>query len=171
MLNGKFFSSNNSHQQEKCTHLFKKGIDQPGISSGSIFLLFSYESNWGHIHNSQGKIPGPPALHDSPKAVLLLGEIGSGSLLGHKVTLPEQKDTLFKMLKLVIVKFLSCLRFKTLKTIPCSVAHDSYSFGQIQYRSQLGDQCREFTRRYRCIILLHFISPVWQKCQCCCSFR
>ena len=62
--------------------------------------------------------------------MLLLGEIGSGSLLGHKVTLPEQKDTLFKMLKLVIVKFLSCLRFKTLKTIPCSVAHDSYSFGQ-----------------------------------------
>ena len=43
------------------------------------------------------------------------------------------------MLKLVIVKFLSCLRFKTLKTIARSVAHNSYCFGQIQYRSQLAD--------------------------------
>ena len=59
--------------------------------------------------------------------------------MGHKVTLPEQKDTLFKMLRLVIVKFLSCLRFKTLKTIARSVAHNSYCFGQIQYRSQLAD--------------------------------
>ena len=50
----------------------------------------------------------------------------------HKVRLPEQKDTLFKMLKL-IVKFLSCLRLKTLKTIARSnsVAHNSYCFGQI----------------------------------------
>ena len=43
-------------------------------------------------------------------------------LLGHKVRLPEQKDSLFKMLKL-IVKCLSCLRLKTLKTTPRSVAH------------------------------------------------
>ena len=40
-------------------------------------------------------------------------------LLGHKVRLPEQKDSLFKMLKL-IVKCLSCLRLKTLKTTPRS---------------------------------------------------
>ena len=70
--------------------------------------------------------------------------------MGHKVRLPEQKDTLhvFKMLKL-IVKFLSCLRLKTLKTIPSSVAHNC--FGQIQCRSQLSEQCRECTCGYRCI--------------------
>ena len=52
------------------------------------------------------------------------------------------------MLKL-IVKFLSCLGLKTLKTIPRLVAH--YCFGQIQYRSQLSKKCRECNCGYRCI--------------------
>ena len=56
------------------------------------------------------------------------------------------------MLKLVIVKFLSCLRFKTLKTIPCSVTHDSYSFGQ--YRSQLGDNAESVPARTGVFITL-----------------
>ena len=34
-------------------------IKQLGISFGSIFLLFSYESNLGHVHSSQGKSPTP----------------------------------------------------------------------------------------------------------------
>ena len=57
------------------------------------------------------------------------------------------------MLKL-IVKFLSCLRLTTLKTIPRSVAHNC--FGQIQYRSQLSEQCRECTCGYRCILINKF---------------
>ena len=89
-------------------HSSKQGNNQPGISSGPIN-------------------PRPPALNDSPKAVLLLGEIGGGSLLWNKVRLPEQKDTLFEMLKL-IVNYLSCLRLKTLQTIPHSLAHNC--FGQ-----------------------------------------
>ena len=94
-------------------HSSKQENNQPGISSGSIN-------------------PQPPALNDSPKSALLLGEIGWGSLLWNKVRLPEQKDTLFEMVKL-IVNYLSCLRLKTLQTIPRSVAHNC--FGQIQYRS------------------------------------
>ena len=34
-------------------------IKQLGISFGSIFLLFSYESNLGYVHSSQGKSPTP----------------------------------------------------------------------------------------------------------------
>ena len=64
---------------------------------------------------TRGKSLAPPALHDSPKAVLLLGEIGSGSLLGHKVTLPEQKDTLFKMLKLANSKIFILFKIQDLK--------------------------------------------------------
>ena len=40
------------------------GIKQQGISFGSIFLLFSYESTWGQVHSGRGKSPAPP-LNDS----------------------------------------------------------------------------------------------------------
>ena len=128
-------------------------VRRESISQGFLldlfFFYFPMKVTGATFIIARGK-PWPPALNDSPKAVLLLGEIGWGSLLGHKVRLPEQKDTLhvFKMLKL-IVKFLSCLRLKTLKTIPSSVAHNC--FGQIQCRSQLSEQCRECTCGYRCI--------------------
>ena len=115
----------------KSVHIYSR---RESMSGGFLldlfFFCFPMKVTRATFIIARGKSLAPPALHDSPKAVLLLGEIGSGSLLGHKVTLPEQKDTLFKMLKLAIVKFLSCLRFKTLKTIPCLVAHDSYSFGR-----------------------------------------
>ena len=120
-------------------HSSKQGNNQPGISSGPIN-------------------PRPLALNDSPKAVLLLGEIGWGSLLWNKVRLPEQKDTLFEMLKLIL-NYLSCLRLKTLQTIPHSLAHNY--FGQIQYRSQLSKQCRECTCGYRCIYYIS--SYLWGK--------
>ena len=35
------------------------GIKQLGISFGSKFLFFSYESSWGHVLNSQEKSLGP----------------------------------------------------------------------------------------------------------------
>ena len=53
-------------------HSSKQGNNQARISSGPIN-------------------PRPPALNDSLKAVLLLGEIGWGSLLWNKVRLPETK--------------------------------------------------------------------------------
>ena len=130
-------------------HSSKQGNDQPGISSGSINLR-------------------PPALNDSPKAVLLLGEIRWGSLLWNKVRLPEQNDTLFEMLKL-IVNYLSRLRLKTLQTIPRSVAHNC--FGQIQSRSQLSEQCRECTCGYRFIYYISSLNTCVAKSPCCCSHK
>ena len=62
------------------------------------------------------------------------------------------------MLKLVIVKCLSCLRFKTLKTIARSVAHNSYCFGQIQYRSQLGDNAESVPAGTGVFITFHLNS-------------
>ena len=82
----------------------------------SIILLFSCENSQGHIHNSQGKIPGLQLL------MTALRQCHCWEQLYKVVRLPEQKDSLFKMLKL-IVKFLSCLRLKALKTTPRSVAH------------------------------------------------
>ena len=112
-------------------HSSKQGNNQPGISSGPIN-------------------PRPPALNDSLKAVLLLGEIGWGSLLWNKVRLPEQKNTLFEMLKL-IVNYSSCLRLKTLQTIYHIRWLITVLDKIIQYRSQLSEQCRECTWGYRCI--------------------
>ena len=98
------------------------------LNGNSFPVIIAISRKRVHIHsskqgNNQARIssgpinPRPPALNDSLKAVLLLGEIGWGSLLWNKVRLPEQKDTLFEMLKL-IVNYLSCLRLKTLQTIP-----------------------------------------------------
>ena len=37
----------------------RQGIKQLGISFGSIFLLFSYETSRGHVYSSRGKSPAP----------------------------------------------------------------------------------------------------------------
>ena len=109
----------------KSVHIYssKKGINQPGISSGSIFLLFSYERTQGHIHNSQGKNPGPPLLMTALRQCYCWEKLDEVHNWG--------------------------IKLKTLKTIPHSVAHNC--FGQIQRRSQLREQCRECTCGYRCI--------------------
>ena len=122
-------------------HSSKQGNNQPGISSGPIN-------------------PRPPALNDSLKVVLLLGEIGWGSLLWNKVRLPEQKDTLFEMLKL-IVNYLSCLRLKTLQTIPHSLAHNC--FGQNNTVQVTTKRTMQRVHLRVQVYLLHFILPVWQK--------
>ena len=36
----------------------RRGIKQLGVSFGSIFLLFSIESNRGHVNSSRRKSPG-----------------------------------------------------------------------------------------------------------------
>ena len=48
------------------------GIKQRGISVGSIFLLFSYESSWGHSLSSWGKSPAPTSLMAALMAVELV---------------------------------------------------------------------------------------------------
>ena len=53
-------------------HPSKQGNNQPGISSGSIN-------------------PWPPALNDSPKAVLLLGELDEGHYCGIKLDFQNKK--------------------------------------------------------------------------------
>ena len=135
------------------------------ISSGSIFLLFSYESNHGHIHNSRGKIPGPCLLMTALRQGYCWEKLDEGHYWGIKLGFQNKKTAYFKMLKL-IVKFLSCLGLKTLKTIPHLVAHNC--FGQIQYRSQLSKKMQRMQLWVQ-VYLLHFISPVWQKCSRCCS--
>ena len=45
----------------------RQGIKQLGISFGSVFILFSYESSRGHVHNSWGK---SLALNNSPDSIV-----------------------------------------------------------------------------------------------------
>ena len=87
MLNGKFFFSNNRHQPEKRTQSFKlqQRINQLGISSGSIFHLFSYEINQGHIHNSGGKIPSPRLLMTALRQCYCWEKLDEGHYRGIKL--------------------------------------------------------------------------------------
>ena len=78
----------------------------------------------------------------------------------NKVRLPEQKDTLFEMLKL-IVNYLSCLRLKTLQTIPHSLAHNC--FGQNNTVQVTTKRTMQRVQLRVQVYLLHFILPVWQK--------
>ena len=115
-------------------HSSKQGNNQARISSGPIN-------------------PRPPTLNDSLKAVLLLGEIGWGSLLWNKVRLPEQKDTR-KMLKLIV-------NYLTLQTIPHSLAHNC--FGQNNTVQVTTKRTMQRVHLRVQVYLLHFILPVWQK--------
>ena len=77
----------------KSVHIYssKKGINQPGIFTGSIFLLFSYESKRGHINNSQGKIPGPRLLMTALRQCYCWEKLDEGHYWGIKLLFQNKK--------------------------------------------------------------------------------
>ena len=61
----------------------RRGIKQPGISFGSIFLLFSYESRWGPCSQQLGEIPGRHLLMTT---LIFIGgkQIANGAIINKK---------------------------------------------------------------------------------------
>ena len=63
----------------------RQGIKQLMISFGSVFLLFSNATSWGHVHNSSWGKSLAPALNESPAHTLAISTKGVKGVLVLKI--------------------------------------------------------------------------------------